>query len=137
MPLESLLHCYSLGVYQSDAEANESEAVTVTTDVASSSNGDNSAVTAERWLTCSFHCGERYVTWCLKGHMSNFVVIIEFVWQLYIWFIADHYVTAELRNSAYLVSVGRLEIISSLNMCRDQSLFWKIPFLVKKVEILR
>ena len=35
-------------VYQSDAEANESEAVTVTADVVSSSNGDNSAVTAER-----------------------------------------------------------------------------------------
>ncbi|XP_021291024.1 GATA transcription factor 28-like [Herrania umbratica] len=33
---------------QSDAEANDSEAVTVTTDVISSSNGDNSAVSAER-----------------------------------------------------------------------------------------
>ncbi|MBA0562085.1 hypothetical protein Golob_007163 [Gossypium lobatum] len=33
---------------QSDAEANESEAVTVTPDVVSSSNGDNSTVTAER-----------------------------------------------------------------------------------------
>ncbi|XP_022726786.1 GATA transcription factor 28-like [Durio zibethinus] len=33
---------------QSDAEANDSEAVTVTTEVVSSSNGDNSAVTAER-----------------------------------------------------------------------------------------
>ncbi|XVE93612.1 hypothetical protein REPUB_Repub01dG0209000 [Reevesia pubescens] len=33
---------------QTDAEANESEAVTVTTNVVSSSNGDNSAVTAER-----------------------------------------------------------------------------------------
>ncbi|XVE49456.1 hypothetical protein DITRI_Ditri01bG0084100 [Diplodiscus trichospermus] len=36
------------GVYQSDAEANESEAVTVTTEVVSSSNGDNSAVTGKR-----------------------------------------------------------------------------------------
>ncbi|TYG39483.1 hypothetical protein ES288_D12G019500v1 [Gossypium darwinii] len=33
---------------QSDAKANESEAVTVTPDVVSSSNGDNSTVTAER-----------------------------------------------------------------------------------------
>ncbi|GMJ12897.1 hypothetical protein HRI_004958800 [Hibiscus trionum] len=36
------------GVYQSDAEANDLEAVTATTDVVSSSNGDNSTVTAER-----------------------------------------------------------------------------------------
>ncbi|OMO85252.1 Zinc finger, GATA-type [Corchorus capsularis] len=33
---------------QSDAEANDSEAVTTTTDVVSSSNGDNSTVSAER-----------------------------------------------------------------------------------------
>lgn len=44
-----LLHCYFIVVvYQSDAEANDSEAVTVTKDVVCSSNGDISAVTAER-----------------------------------------------------------------------------------------
>ncbi|XP_039035221.1 GATA transcription factor 28-like [Hibiscus syriacus] len=36
------------GVHQSDAEANDAEAVTAPTDVVSSSNGDNSTVTAER-----------------------------------------------------------------------------------------